>query len=432
MTSPLDGQTPSLLRLAASNAEPEKSPFAHVKPCLEPVSAAALLDDLVREINRFIVCDVEVAQAAALWIVSTWMRTVKYAPILHISSSVGQCGNSTFLDVLNCFVYRPVRSNCAETKTLLSLIKKYQPTILVDNSDVVLDKKSINLLETLVNTEHQYWIEDDDQHNKFKAYTNRATAGIGFLPQKLHNKSISLKLTKKDKAINVASVYDVKPSYFEYVQSKILRLANTFEEFLPEIQAQIANQMPDELDDSQKNCWLAIFALAKFASDDWYKKAVLAAIKIHACSVKVDGSVALLRDIRSKLAGYKDYVISREKLMNLLMADDELKWSTYQNNNYPISPYQFSTMLKDFELKSKQIKINGQPQRVFKVEQLNRAFELHLKTPVTPVTPLPSNTGAAQKVTGVFGDPLPAVTGVTPVSILPTPDEQDISELFGG
>ena len=39
--------------------------------------------------------------------------------------------------------------------------------------------------------------------------------------------------------------------------------------------------------------------------------------------------------------------------------------------------------------------------------------------------------GEAQKVTGVFGDPLPAVTGVTPVSILPTPDDA-ISELFWG
>lgn len=47
MTSPLDGQTPSLLRLAASNAEPGKSPFPQVKPCLEPVNAAALLDNLV-------------------------------------------------------------------------------------------------------------------------------------------------------------------------------------------------------------------------------------------------------------------------------------------------------------------------------------------------------------------------------------------------
>lgn len=197
MTSPLDGQAPSLLKLAASNDEPVNSPFPHVRPCLEPVSAAGLLDDLVYEINRFIVCDVEVAQAAALWIVSTWMRTVKYAPILHISSTVDNSGGSSFLDVLFRFVYRPVRSNCAETKTLLSLIKKYQPTILVDNAEVALNKKSIELLESLVKTEHEYWVEDDDEHNKFQAFSNRATAGIGFLPQKLHNKSIPLKLSKK-------------------------------------------------------------------------------------------------------------------------------------------------------------------------------------------------------------------------------------------
>jgi len=48
MGSPLDGQVSlKKLKLATSNAEPENSPFPHVKPCLEPVNAAALLDDLV-------------------------------------------------------------------------------------------------------------------------------------------------------------------------------------------------------------------------------------------------------------------------------------------------------------------------------------------------------------------------------------------------
>lgn len=45
-------------------------------------------------------CEPEVAQAAALWIVSTLMWSVKYAPILNISSAFDNSGGSSLLGTI--------------------------------------------------------------------------------------------------------------------------------------------------------------------------------------------------------------------------------------------------------------------------------------------------------------------------------------------
>jgi putative DNA primase/helicase len=47
--------------------------FELVEPFSEPVNGAELLDDLVGFINRFVVTEKHTTEAAAVWIVFTWL-----------------------------------------------------------------------------------------------------------------------------------------------------------------------------------------------------------------------------------------------------------------------------------------------------------------------------------------------------------------------
>ena len=56
--------------------EDSSLPFPEIEPHPDPIDPAQLLDEIVAIIRRYIVLDVEVAVAAALWVAFTWFADV--------------------------------------------------------------------------------------------------------------------------------------------------------------------------------------------------------------------------------------------------------------------------------------------------------------------------------------------------------------------
>ena len=111
--------------------EPE-NPFENIEPCQQAVSVDSALDDIMDEIHRYIVCDIETSIAASLWVLSTWLTTSTYSPIAIISAPERRCGKSQMLDLFECLVKNPVKADNITPAVLFRIIELYKPTILVD------------------------------------------------------------------------------------------------------------------------------------------------------------------------------------------------------------------------------------------------------------------------------------------------------------
>jgi len=93
---------------AARKQESDDTPFEEVEPWHDPVDGAALLDSITATVRRFIVCNLETAQAVALWVAVTWfVDVVQVAPLAVITAPEKRCGKSMLLFLIGRMVPRP-------------------------------------------------------------------------------------------------------------------------------------------------------------------------------------------------------------------------------------------------------------------------------------------------------------------------------------
>lgn len=379
MTSPLDGQVSlKKLKLAASNSAPSDSPFPHVKPCLEPVNAAALLNDLVYEINRFIVCEPETALAAALWIVSTWLKSAEYAPIAIISAPEKRCGKSLFLDLLENLVYRPVKADHITPAVLFRMVELYHPTILVDEIDTFLNKDTelIATFNSGVKANGQVWRCDGKEKipRSFSTFSPKAVAGIGLPPDTILDRGIPFYLRRKGIEDEKEFLSSVRPNHWQRIQRQLARIVVEFDDELPDLLPQIRDEMPRQLNDRQRDCWSTMLAISKLAGKDWLEQAKNAAIKIHGADEKLSDNVQLLFDVRYKLESHNSHVCSSKQLLKYLLEDEELCWSDSK-----LTQHQLTKKLKNFQIKSKTVRLNvDKTAQGFEYTQFNDAFNRYL------------------------------------------------------
>ena len=74
--------------------------------------------------------------------------------------------------------------------------------------------------------------------------------------------------------------------------------------------------------------------------------------------------------------------ISSADLINELCIDDEQPWATY-NYGKPITPRQIATLLKEYGIKSKSIRIGYGTPKGFEKSQFDDAFSRYLAQPVS-------------------------------------------------
>ena len=107
-----------------------------VEPWPEAIEPATLLNDIVQCISRFIVCEPEIARAAALWVAMThFMDVVQVAPLAVITAPEKRCGKSQLLSLLGRLVQRPLTASNISPAALFRAIDAWKPTLLVDEAD---------------------------------------------------------------------------------------------------------------------------------------------------------------------------------------------------------------------------------------------------------------------------------------------------------
>lgn len=399
------GMLDDLIREAQQESESTSDDmFVEPEPWPEPVNGSELLSEIDRTIRRFIVCEPETAQAASLWIVMTWlMDVVKVAPLAVITAPEKRCGKTQLLDLIGKMSYRPMFASSITPAALFRSVEMWQPTLLIDEADAFL--KDNEEMRGLLNAGHTrtsaYTIRtvgDDHTPKKFNVWGAKAISGIGHLSDTLMDRAVVLELRRKLDCEHIDRIRHAAPGLFEILCRKICRFAEDNRETIRNARP----SLPEELNDRAQDNWEPLLSIADMAGGNWPDIARIAALKISGGN-QISQSIGaeLLSDIKEIFDEKNVSKLFTSDLIAALCEDSEKPWDTY-NRGKPISPRQLSNRLKEYGIKSKDIRIGHENKKGFEKVQFADAFKRYIHTqpepPVLSATTRQTSTGAGYSV----------------------------------
>lgn len=392
-TSALDKEVAAARKQSCSEAI---AMFPKVELWPQPVDGALLLNELVKTIQRFIVCNKETATATALWCSFTWVVDyVQVAPLAVITAPEKRCGKSQLLNFIGKLAYKPLVASNISPSATFRVIEAYQPTLLIDEADSFF--KDNEELRGVINSGHTrqsaYVIRnvgDNHEPTQFSTWGAKAISGIGALSDTLMDRAVVLTLRRKLPGEKVERLRHAEARLFEELASKLAR-------FTDDNGAKIAlarPALPDALNDRAQDNWEPLLAIADCAGGDWPKRARDAALALSGAEQEsVSLSTELLADIREVFDSKRESSISTADLIAALCDDDEKSWATY-NRGQPIKPRQLSKRLAEYGIASKTIRISSySTPKGYERAQFEDAFTRYL-SPATSTTPQQTSVAA--------------------------------------
>ncbi len=350
-------------RIVADIHARESQPYPETVPWPEPVQARQVLDEIVSVLGRYVIVPPHAEIAIALWVIHCWcLDAFMISPLLRIKSPTKGCGKTRLLSLISKMLPKNVSSANVTTATVFRLVDKFQVTLCVDEADCNLKNNSD--LIALINSGYTRETSDvlrcvGDQHDvkKFSTWGGKALAGIGSLPSTTESRSIQVFMKKKKKNEIVERLRADCSKQFEPLKRKCKRIANDHTDNLRNCDPEI----PRELDDRQADNWRPLIAIADLVEGDWPNLARQAAV-VLSCGGKEDETslrellLADLREIFNRANNENGYdrLPTSHILQNLEMKS-ESPWAGYHNGK-PITDRGLAGLLKDFKIKSKDIR----------------------------------------------------------------------------
>ena len=419
---------------AARNVPCEDSslPFPEVEQHPESIDPAQLLDEIVVVIRRYIVLDVQLAIAAALWVALTWFAdVVSIATLAIINAPEKACAKTLLQTLLAHMAYRPLSAANATTSVLFRSAELWRPTIFIDEADTFFRANSE--LNGMVNAGYHRdgfvlrseAVGDSFIPRKYSVYCPKSIAGISLekhLTDATMSRGIVLNLRRKLPHETVERFRHADKKIFEDISSKLARFAADYSQQV----RQARPTLPEALSDRAQDNWEPLLAIAGCAGTEWVQRATEVALKLSGPNEEsVSTGNELLADIQRIFESKKEKgvtKISTRDLISELIADDELPWATY-NRGKPISPRQLSKQLSFYGIKSKTVRFGVSTPKGYEYSQFVDAFARYLTPPENLPQPgivLPkSNTGKAPHVSDTGNVAETETTYATPNPLLP-------------
>jgi putative DNA primase/helicase len=356
--------------------------FPPVEPWPEPVAGDQLLSDIAATITRFIVCKPETAHTATLWVAMTWLiDTVDTAPLAVITAPEKRCGKSQLLTVLGRLSCQPMVASNISPAALFRVIDNWQPTLLIDEADAFM--RGNEELRGILNSGHKRdsayvvrTVGEDFTTKQFSTWGAKAIAGIGHLADTLMDRAIILGLRRKLPHENVERLRQAEPGLFDTLSAKLSRWSEDNREAIRRARP----DLPARLNDRAQDNWEPLLAIANVAGGIWPEQARQAALSISKESEEsgsLNVGTELLADIQEIFETRRVDRISTAELIEALCADDEKSWATY-NQGKPIRPRQVAKRLKEYGIRSKNVRIGYEVPKGFEKSQFQDAFMRYL------------------------------------------------------
>ncbi|MFD1555757.1 DUF3631 domain-containing protein [Paraburkholderia silviterrae] len=431
---PLDNAVKKARRTAGnadvdgSDGEDEDSSgfFEKVEPWPESVDGAMLLDELAATFRRFIVCSEATAQAAALWVVMTWLiDSVSVAPIAAITAPEKRCGKTQLLSVMSRICQRPISASNISPAALFRALEAWQPTLLLDEADAFMRENEE--LRGILNAGHTRdtayvvrTVGEDHTPTRFDVFGAKAIAGIGHLSDTLMDRSIALELRRKLPSERVDKLRDADPELFGALCSKLARWSRDNAGAVRAARPVVPNELHDRAADN----WFPLLQVAEIVGGSWPETAKRAALMLSGeFNESPSSGVELLGDIKAAFERLDASRVSMADLLTELLRDDDAPWRTWSRGR-PMSVRQLGAKLAEFGIQAKPLRDGYKVSRGFVIGHFADAFARYLPspplTPVSPVTQTQANTGGGSSVTTAVFEGAPESDLVT---LEPLPDK---------
>jgi putative DNA primase/helicase len=376
----------------AESGSSKAMPFAVHEPWNAPVDLAELLSAISAVIKVYIVLEPEQADAAALWVAHTYLTPVAdVSPIAIINAPERACAKTLFQTVLGQLVHRPLFASNASLSALFRSIDSWGPTLLIDEADTFFRDNAD--LHGMVNAGYKRGgtvlrsevSGDSFEPKAFPVYCAKSIAGIALekhLPDSTMSRGIVFNMRRK-------LVHEKVERYRHADQGQFDRLASQLVRFAEDYQGQVQRArpfLPEALSDRAQDNWEPLLAIASCASPDWLERATVAALKMSIASeVQASTGNDLLADIREVLAKWEKPTIKSADLIDQLIQDEDLGWSTY-NRGKPFTPRQLAKLLGVYGIKPRTVRQpktalepNGSTPKGYEVADFKDAFDRYLK-----------------------------------------------------
>lgn len=324
----------------------------------EKDDGAALLDDLLSGLNRYVVLpDDHAAVAVTLWIAATHaVPAFQHAPRLVANSPEKRCGKSRLLDIISGTCHRPLVSvNATVAAIFRSIGDNAPPTLIIDEADTLFGTKRAaeqnEDLRALLNAGHQRGrpalrcVGPQQIPTEFSTFAMAALAGIGAMPDTITDRAVNITMRRRTSGEKVSQFRSRRDGpVLEVLRD---RLAAWAAEHLDEL-AKSEPVMPVE--DRAADTWEPLVAVADAAGGRWPE------IARRACVVLVAGaddsdedaslSTKLLADIKRVFAEKNVSFLSSTDLIAELRRIEESPWDDFDMN-----PRKLAYRVKDFGVK---------------------------------------------------------------------------------
>src|SRR5262249_11101064 len=273
-------------------------------PWPEVADGDALIRDIIRKLQKHVVCSHECALTATLWVMLSWVHdeVAVHSPILVVTSAEPESGKTTLLGILSLLAPRAISSVEISKAALYRSIRVWQPSFVIDEFDSVLDSVEGDKAElrSVINSGHtrnQGVLRCITDEHKPELFSTFAPKCLGLVGRKLPATTLSrcnfieVRRRKKDEPIEKFQHQDDKE--LADLRSRLLRWSLDNAETL----RNVSPSMPDTFDNRRADNWRLQFAIADLAGDDWGEQARAAAVKIERSSDTTTDGVRLLADI---------------------------------------------------------------------------------------------------------------------------------------
>jgi len=336
-----------------------------------PPSGAAVLDEVVAFIRRFVVLSTQQAHAISLWVFhSHAIDSADATPYLSITSPEKRSGKTRLLEALELLVARPWFTGRVTAAVLARKIDAEHPTLLLDESDAAFkgEKEYAETLRSLLNTGYR---RDGRAsvcvgqgasigYKDLSTFCPKAIAGIGKLPDTVADRSIPISLKRRSQGECVERFRR------RLVEAEASRLRNRVAECAAAVDLGCTDpDIPAELDDRAADCWEPLLVIADSAGVEWPQRARTAAIQLMAGEEREDNSlgIRLLRDIQTVFGGDLDQVSSAD-LVSELVAMEDAPWGDIRGK--ALDTRRLSSMLRSYGIRPQTVRIGDRTPRGYR------------------------------------------------------------------
>ena len=327
-----------------------------VEPAAEPQDAAALLAELVTIFERHLVLPAGAAIVAASWVLHTWtLDAACFTPRLVVKSPTKRCGKSLLLEVLDALAARAITAANISSAVLFRAIEAFRPSLLVDEADSFLGDDEA--LRGVLNAGFRYdglvlrCDGDDLEPRAFRCFAPVAIAAIGVLPATLVDRAFTIEMARKGRAEKVARFDRRARSRLAPLRPRLARWAKDALEELREA----APEVPEALNDRQRDIAEPLIAIADQAGGEWPEKVREAILRL--CSASGDDGdrrERLLAAVWGLFAAGTEKFITIKEAVRRLTEDEESEWGEAARDGKPITTRWLARWLSPFGLKSTQ------------------------------------------------------------------------------